>query len=217
MAAESPDAGFEARVREQAAAAIEDELGTEANGEGSDADPTQNGDGVPPGRLDTAREVAETEGYTRMDFMQFQADLTGRGWSRDDAQAAWHTLRDEGVINGDGDGNGDGAGGGGGGTDRTADPPQPTPDGPKADEEPPDSVDELEARVRSADAVFLIVQPDCPTCGQAKEALSEWIDEGMVDVLNIQESDKAVDIAMAKELAELPALIVEDDDEFRII
>lgn len=78
----------------------------------------------------------------------------------------------------------------------------------------PETVDELEEELRNAERVHLLVTTGCPTCNQVKEELSDWIDEGLVEVQNVQESDLAADIVLETGLDALPALVMENDGEF---
>lgn len=78
----------------------------------------------------------------------------------------------------------------------------------------PETIDELEAEFQDADNVHLLVTTGCPSCNQAKDALSDWIDDGLVDVANVQESDLAADIVIETGLDALPALVMENDGEF---
>lgn len=81
----------------------------------------------------------------------------------------------------------------------------------------PETVDELEEELRAADQVYLIVTTGCPSCAQAKERLSDWIDEGVVQVEDVQESDKAADIVLETNLEALPALVIEHDGRLAAI
>lgn len=75
----------------------------------------------------------------------------------------------------------------------------------------PETVDDLEAQFREADQVYLITTDGCPSCAQAKEALADWIDTGMVQVENIQHSDLAADIVIDLNIEGTPTLVMEND------
>lgn len=78
----------------------------------------------------------------------------------------------------------------------------------------PETMDEMEEQLREAEGVHLIVTSGCPACNEVKDALSDWIDEGLVTVQNVQESDKAADIVIETGVEALPSLVMENDGEF---
>lgn len=81
----------------------------------------------------------------------------------------------------------------------------------------PETIDELEAEFRQADQVYLVVTSGCPSCNQAKEALSDWIDDGTIQVANVQTDDVAADIVIETNLDALPALVMEVDGRRAIV
>lgn len=66
--------------------------------------------------------------------------------------------------------------------------------------------------------IFLIVGPECPGCESAKEALSEEIEAGVVEVRNLMEDDDALDMALAAtDERRVPLLIGRTGNEVTLI
>lgn len=93
--------------------------------------------------------------------------------------------------------------------DRVAAGP-PTPDDGAPE---PETLDDLEAELAEADAVYLITTTGCPSCAAAKDALKDWLDAGLVTEANVQESDLGADIVMEQGIDALPAMVIESDGE----
>lgn len=81
----------------------------------------------------------------------------------------------------------------------------------------PETIEQLEAEFHAADQVYLITTTGCPDCQQAKEALKTWIDQGIVEVLNIQESDLGADIVIELGIDATPELVMEHDGERQVV
>lgn len=149
--------------------------------------------------LDTAR--AE---WTLSDYNSFVGDCTKSDRDMARCGAIWNLLKEAGDAPTGGDD--DSA------DDSGVDDDRRLPAGPD-----PETVEQLEEEFRAADNVFLVTTPGCPSCAQAKEALSDWIDEGVIRVENVQESDKAADIVLETNLDALPALVIEHDGRFAAV
>lgn len=81
----------------------------------------------------------------------------------------------------------------------------------------PETVEQIEDAFVMADQAYLVVTTGCPSCKQAEEELSDWIDEGLLEVINIQEDDIAADIVIETGLDQAPAIVIEEDDDFIIV
>lgn len=137
-------------------------------------------------------------------YEKFFADCRSAGKSTSKCGAIWTSLKERGEAP---------AGGGGDGGSDTGNQQEGTmPSVPV-----PETVDELEQQFLAADQVYLITTTGCPACEAAQEALEEWISDGTIEVLNVQESDKAADIVIETGLSALPALVMEEDGEFTTI
>lgn len=86
---------------------------------------------------------------------------------------------------------------------------------PVSDE--PETIDDVEQLISEADQGYLLVTDGCPDCNTAKQEMQDWIDSGFVEVLNIQTSDKAVDIVIDQNVEAVPVLVMEDDGEFTVL
>lgn len=56
--------------------------------------------------------------------------------------------------------------------------------------------------------VVLLTAPNCLPCEGAKQALKSYIEHGEIEVLNIQESDEATDLALKGNFKSTPQLLV---------
>lgn len=149
--------------------------------------------------LETARDEWNLSAYEK-----FFSDCRSAGKSTSKCGALWSTLKDRGEAPTGGSSGGEG----GADTDQEdAMPSVPVPE----------TVDELEQQFLAADQAYLITTTGCPACEQAQEALSEWISDGTIEVLNVQESDKAADVVIETGLSALPALAIEEDGEFTTV
>lgn len=75
--------------------------------------------------------------------------------------------------------------------------------------------DEIEAGLEKAGAenVYLLVVSDCEFCAVMKDGLSELIDRGVVDVLDVERDELAQDIIVAMdESVGVPMVVVETDE-----
>jgi len=135
-----------------------------------------------------ARNAVAENDITKFDFVRFRGLLTRMGYSNDEAQQAWAELRARDLI--------------GDGSVKVA-------------------VDENDEQKEDEDVevgeLVLITTTGCPGCEDAKEVLSEWIPD-VIEVLNVQESDRGLDLVMENELPmEAPMLLnVTGDKAVRI-
>lgn len=134
-------------------------------------------------------------------YEKFFADCREAGHDTSRCGAIWTTLKERGEIMS-------------GNPDDDADQAEDTPMAAQPALPVPETIEELESELVDADNVYLLVTTGCPSCEQAREALSDWIDDGLVDVLNIQQSDTAADIVIETGLDALPALVLEDNGDF---
>lgn len=149
---------------------------------------------------DDELETARSE-WTKDSYDEFFADCRRAGKSTSKCGALWTRLKEMGEAP-TGDDGGDEAG---------------NPDAPAAAEPAlpvPETVEEMEQAFMDADNTYLVVTTGCPVCNEAKEELSSWIDDGLVDVVNVQDSDLAADIVLETGLEGLPALVIENDGEY---
>ena len=56
--------------------------------------------------------------------------------------------------------------------------------------------------------VILLTSDKCPPCEGAKTALKQYIERGEIEVLSIQESDEAADLALKGKFTSTPQLLV---------
>lgn len=73
---------------------------------------------------------------------------------------------------------------------------------------------ELAKMYEQAEGVYLITDTGCPGCKSAKAHMKKEIEKGLITVLNLQQSDKAVDMLMVLNLMAVPVMIVELDGEY---
>lgn len=159
--------------------------------------------------IDEAADEFNLSGYNA-----FFADCRGAGKSTARCGALWALLKERGDAP-TGDTSSSSSGGGGeqtasGTTDDEGVGRMPAQPGPE-------TVEDLEAEFRSADQVFLVVMNNCPGCDQAEDALSDWIDDGLIEVVNVEEDDVAADIVIETNLDALPALVMETDGRRAIV
>lgn len=155
-------------------------------------------------RVDDADLDLARDEWALSDYNSFISDCTTTNRDMARCAAIWGLLKDAGDAPTGGD-DGDDADGG-------SDTDRRLPAGPD-----PETVDELEEELRAADNVYLVTTTGCPSCQQAKEALSDWIDNGIVTVADVQTDDTAAEIVMETNLDALPALVIEHDGRFAII
>lgn len=162
------------------------------------ADGTSEGDSQPDedaaagDAVADAREVVGEEGITSTDYMTYQAAMRERGHDSDTTSDAWHELREQGEIPG-GDGSSSGSSSSDGGDD--------TGDGGE--------------EMADVDAVYMITTTGCAGCEMAKDHMSEYIEDDLIEPINLQESGKAADIAMELGITAAPTMVVEEDGEYR--
>jgi hypothetical protein len=148
------------------------------------------GGGGPPEELvDIGREIAQEHEITKYDFITFRSMITDEGATDEQASEIWDRLREEDVI-----------------AEGTVD------DAPRGGHPP--AHEELGVDPDEVDRMVLLTEAGCPACQEAKDRLSEWIDDGLVEVHDIQESDEGVDIAMEEGIEGVPALLVDTGEEF---
>jgi len=146
--------------------------------------------------VDRALEEWETDSYE-----EFFADCRQAGEDTSRCGALWTRLKEMGDVP----------------TDEGGDVDPGNDEAPAAAEPAlpvPETVEQIEDAFVMADQAYLVVTTGCPTCNEAKEELSDWIDEGLLEVVNVQESDKGADIVMETGLDALPAMVIEEDDEY---
>ena len=56
--------------------------------------------------------------------------------------------------------------------------------------------------------IVLLTSEACPPCEGAKQALKAYIQRGEIEVLSIQQSDEAADLALKGEFKSMPQLLV---------
>lgn len=142
--------------------------------------------------------------WNTSDYNDFFADCRGAGHDTRRCGAIWGSLKDRGDVETGGSASSSSGSSGGGSA------PMPSAPGPE-------TVEQARDELKDADAVHLLVTTGCPTCQQAKEALGEWIEEGLVAVQNVQTSDKAADIILETGIDALPALVIENDGELEAV
>lgn len=76
------------------------------------------------------------------------------------------------------------------------------------------NLDELEDEMAGADAVYLVITSGCPSCTQAKQALKEFIDNGLVETVDPATSDIGADIILETDISALPTLVMENNGTF---
>lgn len=146
--------------------------------------------------LELARSEWNLDSYN--DFFS-DCRTTDRSTSR--CGAIWTTLKERGDAPTDGE-------------DTAGEPSEDSPQAASPALPIPSTVEDMEEQFLAADAVYMVVTTGCPSCEQAKEALQDWIDDGTIEVTDVQTSDKAADIVMETGLDALPALVIESDGEF---
>lgn len=88
--------------------------------------------------------------------------------------------------------------------------PEPVEEEPESDLEDVDMV--------TYENIYLVTTTGCMGCEQAKDGLSEWIDDGTIEVIDIQESDLAADLAVDLGLTQAPSLVIEvEEDEYQVV
>lgn len=142
--------------------------------------------------MQIGREIAERENIGKTDFVTFRTSMLDEDIDTDTISEVWSDLRDEGVI---------------------GEPPDDAGDDGEDDAEPvteaPDDTDD-----EGVDAVYLVTTEGCPGCQMAKDHMEEHIEDGPVEVIDIQKSDKAADIAVELGITTAPQMVVEDDGNF---
>lgn len=152
---------------------------------------------------DAALQTA-IDDWDRSSYNAFFADCREAGRETARCGAIWNLLKEQGDAPTGGDESS--------ADDASADAGEDLPAMPV-----PETIDDLEADLQEADNVYLVVTTGCPSCNQAKDALSDWIESGLVEVVNVQKSDLAADIVLDTGLDALPALAMETDGEFTAI
>lgn len=162
-------------------------------------------DAITDADLDDAVSEFTTDSYN-----EFFSDCRESGHPTERCGALWNRLKERGDVPTGGDGDGGSGATDSGPSDQmtTTEPPTPDPGAPE-----PETIDELEEALVDCDQVYLITQPGCPACQQAKEVLADWIDEGLVSVEDVQESDLGADIVVENDIGALPAMVMETDGE----
>lgn len=138
-------------------------------------------------------DVVQENDLTKNDAMTWQSLMLDEGFSRDEVWELWEMLRDADIING--------------GVPEEGDIEMPEPE----------AGGDLTERVAESDAVWMVTTTGCPGCMQAKDLLSDFIEEGLIEVKNIQEDDEGLDAVMEEELASLPQLVLVEGDEYHVI
>lgn len=148
--------------------------------------------------------------FATHEYNAFFKDCRESGHPTERCGALWNRLKERGdVPTDDGPPRDDADAEAGVSADRVADgPPTPSPAAPE-----PETIDDLEAELAAADAVYLLTTTGCPSCAAAKDALKDWLDAGLVSEENVQESDLAADIVMEQGIDALPAMVLENDGE----
>lgn len=67
--------------------------------------------------------------------------------------------------------------------------------------------------VAGIEDIYLLVRENCELCEALVREMEEQVDAGMVDVLDVGKSDRAIDmVASVDETVGIPSFIVETDD-----
>ena len=56
--------------------------------------------------------------------------------------------------------------------------------------------------------VVLLTTEKCPPCNGAKDALKRYIEHGEIEVLDVQKSDEAADLALKGQFKSMPQLVI---------
>jgi hypothetical protein len=147
-------------------------------------DPQASQGEEPADALATAREIAQDHDIDKTDYPVFGKHVREAGIDNDSVSDLWDELREEGVIDGD--------------------------DADSEDSDQP-AVEEPDADV--PDAVYLITTEGCMGCEMLKDDLGDLVDDP-VEVLDIQESDEAVDIVMELDIDRTPTMVEERDGAY---
>lgn len=144
---------------------------------------------------------AAADAFDLSDYNTFFGECREAGKTTERCGALWNRLKERGIVP-----TGTSSSAGGGSTSRSG-----SPDTPAAD------LDGLEDEIRGVDAAYLIVTDGCPSCAQAKEVLSGFIDAGTIEPVDPAESGLGADIVLETDLDQVPTLVVQDNGQFREI
>lgn len=140
---------------------------------------------------EVAREIVEENGIESTDYIEFQALMDSRGFTREETKEHWESLREDDTIPSK-----NSAEEGVMGRDMSAIA----------------GVEDVEPG--EVEEIHLFVIEDCPSCEKVKEQMQEPIEEGALTVQNITEDDDALELAQETGIDRSPVLVVETEDEY---
>lgn len=143
------------------------------------------------GGREVAREIVEENGIETTDYINFQALMDSRGFSREETKEHWEALRGDGtIVSGE------------------------YHEEEGVEEQEPPTIGELVGDVdpENVEDIHLFVVEGCGNCKKFKEQMKEPIEKGALQVQNITEDDEAVDLAQKWEVDRTPLLVIEREE-----